>query len=85
MRQDHLFARPPKRPCALIPANTRRLIITKIEQYAVDPVSLANNVKALKGELRYFRLRVGDWRVIFRDDGVVLFVTRVATRGSAYD
>jgi mRNA interferase RelE/StbE len=68
-----------------MPANTRRLIVAKIEQLAVDPPSLANNVKTLKGEPGYRRLRVGDWRVLYRDDGTVLLVTKVAPRGGAYD
>lgn len=68
-----------------MPANTRRLIVAKIEQLAADPRSLANNVKTLKGEPGYRRLRVGDWRVLYRDDGTVLLVTKVAPRGEAYE
>ncbi|MEW5425270.1 type II toxin-antitoxin system RelE/ParE family toxin [Amorphus sp. 3PC139-8] len=68
-----------------IPANTARLIRSKIEQYATDPASLANNVKSLKGEPGYSRLRVGDWRAIFSEDGEVIAVIRVAPRGGAYD
>jgi len=37
--------------------------LSKIEAYAEDPVSQANNVKALK-DYGAIRLRVGDWRVI---------------------
>ena len=78
------FSRDAEKTLRSIPSNTRRLIIGKIEQYAAAPASLANNVKALKGEPGYFRLRVGDWRVVFREDGSVIAVTRVAPRGSAY-
>ncbi|MFZ5699823.1 MULTISPECIES: type II toxin-antitoxin system RelE/ParE family toxin [Sphingomonadales] len=38
-----------------------------------------------RGEERLWRLRVGDWRVIFNQDMVVVHVVRVASRGSAYD
>jgi mRNA interferase RelE/StbE len=68
-----------------MPANTARLIRSKIEQYAADPGSLANNVKQLKGGSGELRLRVGDWRVIFREDGIVIAVIRIAPRGGAYD
>jgi len=68
-----------------IPSNTARLIRRKIEQYVSDPASLANNVKALKGGHGMFRLRVGDWRVIFTEDGYVVEITDVAPRGSAYN
>lgn len=67
-----------------IPADQSRRIRSKIEQYAVDPVSLANNVKVLTGS-SYLRLRVGDWRVIMDDQGVVLDVLKVGSRGSIYE
>ena len=68
-----------------LPANIAARIRAKIVQYAADPKSLANNVKALQGSEGYFRLRVGDWRVIFREDGTVVLIVKVAARGSAYD
>ena len=68
-----------------MPSNTARLIRSKVLQYASDPGSSANNVKALKGMPGLVRLRVGDWRVIFRETGEVVAVTKVAPRGGAYD
>jgi len=68
-----------------IPTNTAKLIRSKVKQYVSDPASLANNVKALKGRSKVFRLRVGDWRVIFTEDGYIVEITDVAPRGSAYD
>ena len=66
----------------------RDIIIAKIEQYATDPTSLANNVKALKGRDEY-RLRVGDYRVLFviLEDGTVTIMQVVAIRrrDKAYD
>jgi mRNA interferase RelE/StbE len=66
-----------------LPANTSKLIVSKVEQYAADPASLANNVKALTGR-EGIRLRVGNWRVIM-DDGVVLAVLEVGPRGGVYE
>jgi mRNA interferase RelE/StbE len=63
-----------------MPANTARRIIGKIDDYAADPASQANNVTALKGR-DGIRLRVGDWRVIMSDDGLVLDVLDVGPRG----
>ena len=63
---------------------TAKRIIAKIEQLAADPASLGDNVRALKGGAGLMRLRVGDWRVIYRD-GVVLAILRIAPRGSAYE
>lgn len=67
-----------------MPTNSAKRIRAKIQQYAADPASLANNVKRLRGG-NEMRLRVGDWRVIFRENGVVLAIIRIAPRGEAYD
>lgn len=67
-----------------MPANTRKRIRAKIEEYAADPASQANNVKALKGR-EGIRLRVGDWRVVMNDAGVVLDVLEIGPRGGIYD
>ena len=66
-----------------MPANTAERIKAKIEAYATDPASQANNVKALQGRAG-IRLRVGDWRVIM-EDGVVLGVLEIGPRGGIYD
>lgn len=68
-----------------MPANTARLVRMKIDQYATDPVGLANNVKTLKGMDGVLRLRVGDWRIIFTDGGDIIAVIKIAGRGSAYE
>ena len=68
-----------------MPLNVARLIRSKIDQYAADPASLSNNVKALKRREGYLRLRVGDWRVILSETGEVIAVIRIAPRGGAYD
>lgn len=69
-----------------MPVNTAKLVRSKIEQYAADPATLANNIKALKGSSEgLFRLRVGDWRVIFTEDGRILEIIRIAPRGGAYE
>lgn len=66
-----------------MPRNTAERIMSKIEAYAEDPSSQANNVKALQGR-DGIRLRVGDWRVIMLD-GEVLDVLDVGPRGGIYD
>jgi mRNA interferase RelE/StbE len=65
-----------------IPANTARMIVAKVNAYAADPASQANNVRALRGR-DGIRLRVGDWRVIMQD-GHVLAVLEINPRGGAY-
>lgn len=78
-----IYKRSAAKALSRMPANTSALIVSKIEQYAVDPASLANNVTKLKGR-QGIRLRVNDWRVIM-DDGAVLEVLAVGPRGGVYD
>ena len=64
--------------------NKAQLIRSKIEAYAQDPASQANNVKSLKGR-EGIRLRVGNWRVIMDDRDNVLAILDIGPRGSIYD
>ncbi len=66
-----------------MPANDARRIRSKIDQFARDPESLANNVTQLVGSDR-LRLRVGDWRVIMTADHVVVTIIDVGARGNIY-
>lgn len=84
MRQI-IYARDALKTLRSIDKATAKRIQAKVAQYADNPVSLANQVKRLKGEDRLWRLRVGDWRVIFNEDRVVVHIVRIAPRGSAYD
>ncbi|HMN19830.1 MAG TPA: type II toxin-antitoxin system RelE/ParE family toxin [Ottowia sp.] len=67
-----------------MPANTRALIKSKIEALAADPVN-ARNVKKLVGRPGY-RLRVGDWRVIYAVDTgqLVVLALDIGARGGIY-
>jgi mRNA interferase RelE/StbE len=71
---------------ARLPRNWRERIIEKIRAVAADPHGSIPNAKAMKGRPLY-RLRVGDWRVLYElDDGVrVVTVVKVAARSGVYD
>ncbi len=66
-----------------MPVNTMKLIVSKINQYADNPQSLANNIIRMKGEPHY-RLRVGDYRVVFDEFDRVIEIIKVESRGSVY-
>lgn len=68
-----------------MPRNSADLIRLKVREVATAPAT-ARNVKKLKGRDGY-RLRVGDWRVIFNlDNGeLVLIVIEIGPRGDIYD
>ena len=81
-----LFSRDAIKVQRRMPRNTARLIRAKIDGLALDPYAPNNNVKKLVGRPGY-RLRVGDWRVIYDlDNGLrILSVERIAPRGGAYE
>ena len=67
-----------------IPANLAKRIRSKIEMYAADPASQVSSVVKLQGRDGY-RLRVGDWRVIFDEDGNVIAILEIGPRGGIYE
>jgi mRNA interferase RelE/StbE len=69
---------------AISRSDKRKLIRKKIAQLADDPESLKANVSRLQGR-EDFRLRVQNWRVIFRIERDTVLVKAVLPRGSAYE
>jgi mRNA interferase RelE/StbE len=69
---------------AALPASIQARILAAIHGLADWPN--VRQVKALKGKLKgAFRLRVGDYRVIFYVEGRRIVVTDVAQRGGIYE
>jgi mRNA interferase RelE/StbE len=69
---------------AILRSNKSQLIREKIGQLANDPSSWSTNVIRLQGRDE-FRLRVQNWRVIFRIEGGILWIDDVGPRGSIYE
>jgi mRNA interferase RelE/StbE len=63
-----------------MPTRDRDAIMDKVKAYGETGVG---DVKALQGSDLY-RLRHGNWRAIFTQDGTVLAVLNVAKRGEVY-
>lgn len=70
------------RDLALLPRKEAGRIVNRIEKLVED---LRGDVTKLKPPLTGFRLRVGDYRVLFDVEGDELFVHRVRDRRDAYD
>ncbi len=70
---------------AKLPVNWQKRIVAKIREVAVDPYAPNNNLTKLQGRDGY-RLRVGDWRVIYalHDDRLLMLVLDVGPRGGIY-
>jgi mRNA interferase RelE/StbE len=67
-----------------MPANEAALIRLKIQELALNPFA-APNVKSLAGRPGY-RLRIGDWRVIYEvaQDEQAVCILKIAQRGGVY-
>jgi mRNA interferase RelE/StbE len=64
-------------------STARELVEAKLAQLAINPSAFANQIKRLKGT-EALRLRVGDYRIIFTDDCLVLDIRKVGSRGAIY-
>lgn len=58
-------------------------IRSKIKQYTANPEELKNKVTKLVG-FPLYRLRVGDYRVIFSETGEVILIEKIGNRRDVY-
>lgn len=58
-------------------------IMDKIDEYAENPTAFKNKVKKLTNS-PYYRLRVGDYRVIFTETGEILKIEKIGHRKDVY-
>ena len=80
-----IFAKGAQKALLRLPKNMAVLVRQKLEQLAVDPY--APNANAMKLQNRSgYRLRIGDWRVIYeiQNDELVILVLKIAQRGEVY-
>ena len=68
-----------------VPKNVVDRIRKKLDQIAKDPYTSHSNVIKLHNRPGY-RLRVGDWRVIYdiRTDELIILVLKIGSRGEIY-
>ncbi len=64
----------------------RARIEMALDRLATDPFGTQPNAKPLAGAKAGFRLRIGDWRVLYRIDRAagVVFVEDIGPRGDVY-
>ena len=77
------YSKQARKTLGSIQPKTAKRILTAIGKLAANPTRGDLDVKALRGRGGY-RLRVGDWRVIYSHDGFVLAIEKIAPRGKAY-
>jgi mRNA interferase RelE/StbE len=78
------FTRSAVKALATVPPATRALLLERLETLSADPFRMTG-VKKLVG-IQGYRLRIGDWRVIFdiERDRLVIRVLKIGTRGKVY-
>lgn len=69
-----------------MPLKLARKIRDRIEIIATDPYQRHPNVTRLRGQENSFRLRLGDWRVVYALDKEqnLLLVAKIDQRGQVY-
>lgn len=79
------YVKQAERSLRKLPKNISNRIQEKLTIIAENPYGHHNNVTKLKERPEY-RLRVGDWRVIYEihDGELIILVIKIAPRGSVY-
>ncbi len=69
-----------------LPVKLRQQMDTKLQLLAQSPYAPNNNIKPLQGMERCYRLRVGDWRIIYEiiDRVFIIHVIKVTQRKEVY-
>ncbi len=85
MRYDLLIKKQAKKALQGLSRLDRNRITEKIMLLGDNPDNPSLDIKRLQGQ-PYYRLRVGQWRVIFdRDDEVkIITIEKIKPRGGAY-
>ena len=70
-----------------LPINVQQRIDDALQILAFNPHNRALNIKKLKGQENLFRLRIGDYRVLYEVNNQVLIImiVRVGHRKDVYD
>lgn len=78
------FAPAAERAFLRLSPDIQRRLMPRIESLADDP--RPHNTRALQGEKDTYRLRVGDYRIVYRveDEAEYVYVTLIGHRSSVY-
>jgi len=82
MIYDIIFLKAARAALKAMSPDVARRMVGKIERMRND---LAGDVKRLKAFVPNYRLRVGDWRVLFDVDGRTIIIHDIKHRSEAYD
>lgn len=66
-----------------LPQKKRLATVTALEDIASDK-KISHDIKKIQGENDQWRLRIGDYRIVYTIDLVVLEVVKIGPRGDIY-
>lgn len=77
-----VIMKPAKRFIDKLPENDKRRIVS-----AIEALPDSGDIKKLKGESGYFRLRVGNYRIIYTVDHgkLIVYIVDAGNRGQIYN
>ena len=83
-RWQVLLARQPEKILRRLPRRLLQRVERAIESLSENP--RPHSCKRLVGHRDLYRVRVGDWRIIYalEDDRLIVLVVKIAPRGRAY-
>ena len=83
---DLVFEKAASKVLARIQPKLAASMIRKLEAIAADPSANHTNVKPLAGRRNAYRLRRGDWRIVYFVDRATrqMHVLAIETRGDIY-
>ena len=83
---DLAIEKGPAKILARIQPKVAMSMLTKMEAIAANPAARHANVEKMQGIKNAFRLRHGDWRIVYEIDPnlAVVRVTKIGPRGQVY-
>ena len=78
------FSRGASKQFRKLPLNIQKRIQAKIDELAIEP--RPNRVKKLQGDDNSYRIRVGDYRIVYeiKDDILLVIVIKIKHRSEVY-
>ena len=81
------YSKQARKTLTRVPAHVSSRILDRMKKIASNPFAPDNNAESMRGMHGYFRLRSGDWRVVYKVETDVLriVVVKIAPRGGVYE
>jgi mRNA interferase RelE/StbE len=85
MPKEVLLSTPAQKAFNALDGSTKERVRKSLRRLADTGAGDIKRLKGVKGREILLRLRVGDYRIVFRDDPDAIRVTQIFHRGKGYD